>query len=558
MRDPKVTVLIIGAGINGIGAFRDLTLQGVDVLIVDKTDYCSGASAASSHMVHGGIRYLENGEFRLVREAVEERNRLIENAPHLVKPLPTVFPIFKVFSGLLNAPLKFLGLLNKPSERGAIVMKIGMRFYDSFTRKQKTVPQHVFRGRRKSRKLFPKLNPKVIYTGTYYDGSMQSPERIAIELLRDAVSSSARAWAANYVRVARVENDRVYLVDQINGESFYVEPDLVINATGPWIDFTNADLGAPTKFIGGTKGSHLVLKHHELRHAIHDHEFFFENKDGRIVLIFPLADRVMVGTSDIHVDSPDDVACTEEEIDYFFEMVGRVFPDINIDRSHIVYQFSGVRPLPYSDANTTGQLSRDHKLDILPPGEGAGFPVYSLVGGKWTSYRAFSEQVTDKALDHLGFSRTADTKQLSIGGSKNLPRDEDGLKEYKGQLISQFGASPTLVERLVERYGTLAEEILAEPAVVSPTGYWALDDYTPEEIACLAKKEDVLHLDDMLLRRTMIGKLGLLSYDILLEIAGVVAQVKGWSDDYKREEIVRTLHIFIDNPGIDLTPKVIG
>src|SRR5512137_1926191 len=110
-------VLIVGAGINGVGTFRDLALQGVNVLLIDRGDFCSGASAASSHMAHGGIRYLENGEFRLVREAVPERNRMIRNAPHLVRRLPTTIPIFKTFSGLLNAPLKFLGWLDKPSER---------------------------------------------------------------------------------------------------------------------------------------------------------------------------------------------------------------------------------------------------------------------------------------------------------------------------------------------------------------------------------------------------------------------------------------------------------
>ncbi len=116
-------VLIIGGGINGAGTFRDLALNGVDVLLIDRADFCSGASAASSHMAHGGIRYLENGEFRLVREAVQERNRMIENAPHLVRPLPTVVPMFKIFSGLLNAPLKFLNLLDRPAERGALVIK---------------------------------------------------------------------------------------------------------------------------------------------------------------------------------------------------------------------------------------------------------------------------------------------------------------------------------------------------------------------------------------------------------------------------------------------------
>src|SRR5512141_3261822 len=130
---PEIAVVIVGAGINGIGTFRDLALNGVDVLLVDRGDFCSGASAASSHMAHGGIRYLENGEFRLVREAVQERNRMIQNAPHIVKPLPTTIPMFKRFSGLMNAPLKFARLQDKPSERGSLVIKIGLMMYDAYT-----------------------------------------------------------------------------------------------------------------------------------------------------------------------------------------------------------------------------------------------------------------------------------------------------------------------------------------------------------------------------------------------------------------------------------------
>ncbi len=189
--NPNISVLIIGAGINGIGTFRDLAFQGLDVLMVDRGDYCSGASAASSQMVHGGIRYLENGEFRLVREALHERNLLIENAPHLVKPLPTTFPLFNIFSGILNAPLKFLGILNKPAERGALVIKIGMMFYDLFTRKQQTVPKHAFMNRDDSLSKFPKLNPEIKFTGTYFDGVMPSPERIAVELVGDAVKKES-------------------------------------------------------------------------------------------------------------------------------------------------------------------------------------------------------------------------------------------------------------------------------------------------------------------------------------------------------------------------------
>src|ERR671924_1267857 len=148
--NPNVSVLIIGGGINGIGTFRDLALNDVDVLLVERGDFCSGASSASSHMAHGGIRYLENGEFRLVREAVRERNRLILNAAHLVKPLPTTIPIFKRFSGLLNAPLKFFKMLDKPSERGSLVIKLGLMLYDAYTEAQggeRIVPKHRFLSR---------------------------------------------------------------------------------------------------------------------------------------------------------------------------------------------------------------------------------------------------------------------------------------------------------------------------------------------------------------------------------------------------------------------------
>ena len=145
--NPRTTVLIIGAGINGIGTFRDLALQGVDCLVVDKGDFCSGASMASSHMLHGGIRYLENGEFRLVKEALHERNNLLRNAPHLTHPLPTTIPIFKWLSGILNSPLKFIGLLDKPAERGAVIIKLGLIMYDAYVRGDSPMPGHRFDNR---------------------------------------------------------------------------------------------------------------------------------------------------------------------------------------------------------------------------------------------------------------------------------------------------------------------------------------------------------------------------------------------------------------------------
>ena len=495
------TVLIIGGGINGIGTFRDLTLQGVDTLLIDRADFCSGASSASSRMAHGGIRYLENGEFRLVREAVQERNRLIQNAPSLVKPLPTTIPIFKTFSGMFNAPLKFLGWLDKPSERGGLIIKVGLIFYDAFTGKNRTVPVHVFDGRNKALKKYPHLNPKIRYAATYYDGIILSPERLSLELLFDAEKEGSHARALNYVSMVSGSGDKVTLRDEVSGQTFAIAPRLVINAAGPWIDGTNQSMGLQTHYVGPTKGSHLVLNNPELRVAIGDHEFFFENKDGRIVLIFPLFDKVMIGTSDLPIENPDSARCTEDEVDYFIEMVGRVFPDIQVSREQIVFRFSGVRPLAYTQTKNAGQITRDHHIQEDRIGR---IPVYSLIGGKWTSFRAFSEQVTDRALAFIRQTRKVDTKTLPIGAGKD-----------------------------------------AFPLKTDP-------NYTALEIDIMAKREKIVHLDDLVLRRTLLAYLGQLNHSLVEELSNTLGDSLGWDESKKKSEVTRTLEILADLHGVRL------
>lgn len=504
LKSPKShspTVLIVGGGINGVGTFRDLALNGVDTLLIDRGDFCSGASAASSRMAHGGIRYLENGEFRLVREAVQERNRMIQNAPSLVRPLPTTIPIFKTFSGLLNAPLKFLGWLEKPSERGALVIKIGLIFYDAFTGKNRAVPRHALEGRAKSLKKYPALNPQIAFTATYYDGLILSPERLTLELVLDAEKEGPHAKALNYVSLAGVNGDKATLKDELTGQTFDIRPKLIVNAAGPWIDGTNRTLGLSTRYIGPTKGSHLVLDNPDLRRAIGDHEFFFENKDGRIVLIFPLFDKVMIGTSDIPIEDPDSVRCTEDEVDYFIEMVGRVFPTIKVSREQIAFRFSGVRPLAYTKAKNAGQITRDHHIQKDKLGD---IPVYSLVGGKWTSFRAFSEQVTDRALAYLGLPRKADTKSLPIGAGAN------------------------------------AASLKTTP------------NFTREEVEAMAKREKIVHLDDLLLRRTLLGYLGQLNRPLVEQLADWLGGALGWNAQEKKDEVARAAAILADRHSVQL------
>src|SRR6266498_1902701 len=556
--NPGVSVLIVGGGINGIGTFRDLALNSVDVLLVERGDFCSGASAASSHMAHGGIRYLENGEFRLVREAVQERNRLIQNAPHLVKPLPTVIPMFKRFSGVLNAPLKFLKMLDKPSERGSVIIKLGLMMYDAYTsaqgnQQQRAVPKHQFLSRKKSLEQWKHLNPEVINTAIYYDGAILQPERLALEILLDAEAENPNARALNYVSMVGGSHDTIIVRDELTDETYDVKPKLVINAAGPWIDFTNRKLGLSSGYIGGTKGSHLVVRHEELRKTIGDNEFFFENKDGRIVLIFPLYDHVLIGTSDIPVENPDEVRCTEDEIQYFLDMVKRVFPNLEITRSNIVYQFSGVRPLPRSGAKSTGQISRDHSIEVLS-GDWTNlrFPVYSLVGGKWTSFRAFSEQVTDKALAYLGLSRQKDTRSLPIGGGRGYPREAGEMRRQVESLSAWTGVTRERLKTLFERYGTRAETIATYMNGGTDFTFRSLPDFTLREIIFLAQHEKICHLDDFLLRRSMLAMLGRLTRAMIEELAQALGNALGWNEEQKTAEVARTLLILADRHGVQL------
>ena len=549
--NPEVSVLIVGGGINGIGTFRDLAINGVDVLLVEKSDFCSGASSASSHMAHGGIRYLENGEFRLVREAVGERNRMLENAPHVVKPLPTTIPIFKRFSGILNAPLKFFRLLDKPSERGSLIIKLGLILYDAYTGRQRTVPRHKFFSRQQSLETWKQLNPNVVNTAVYYDGAILQPERLAMDLILDAESENPNARALNYVSMIGGSEDIIMLRDELTDETYDVRPKLVINAAGPWIDFTNKKLGLSTRFIGGTKGSHIVVKHDELRNAIGEYEFFFENEDGRIVLIYPLYDRVLIGTSDIPMENPDEAFCTDEEIDYFLSLTRRIFPEIGLRRDDIVFQYSGVRPLPSSNAKSASQISRDHTIEVLS-GDWTNlrFPIYSLVGGKWTSFRAFSEQATDKALAYLGWKRKKSTRDLPIGGGRGYPREPGEMRTQIESLSAWTGLTRERLTTLFERYGTRAETIATYMNGGTDFIFKSLPDYSLREVIFIAQHEKVCHLDDFLLRRSMLAMLGRVNGGVIEELAKALANALGWDEERKSAEVARTLLLLTDKHGV--------
>lgn len=544
---PQADVLIIGGGINGLATFRDLALQGVDVALVERDDYVSGASSASSHMIHGGVRYLENGELRLVKESVTERNALVRNAPHFVRPLPTTIPIHRTFSGILTAPFRLLVThgRGKPRERGALLIKLGLMIYDTFSRDGGAVPRHKFAGRKKSEHLFPELDKRFAYTATYYDASMHDPERLALDVLRDGLDQDS-ARAANRVEAVGSSGDAVLLRDTVTGEEFSFTAQVIVNTSGPWTDLTNQALGKTTQFMGGTKGSHIVLDNERLRAATRGNEIFFEAADGRIVLIYPLKGRVMVGTTDINADPREKVRCTDEEVDYFFDLVAQVFPDIPVDRSQIVYTFAGIRPLPRHDDMAPGFVSRDYRVE---QGALGATPVLSLVGGKWTTFRALAEHLTNDTLGLLGRARVRSTADLPIGGAVGYPRTPveraTWIKEHRG------AHSAEVADRLLERYGTYAEKVLrVVPA--DATALRGAEEYSREEIAFLAEHEEVVTLLDLLLRRTSLAFVGSVSEETLTDVAEAAAPALGWDADAVASQVAETIRILRDDHRVDV------
>jgi len=406
------------------------------------------------------------------------------------------------------------------------------------------------------------------------------------------------------------------LQDEVTGQQFSVEPQIVVNATGAWVDSTNALFGLETRFIGGTKGSHLVVDNRELYETLGGQMVYYEHKDGRICIVFPFGDKVLMGSTDIRTDDPETARCDEAEIDYMLATLRGVFPGLSIRRDQIVYTFCGVRPLPAGGRGITGKITRGHSIRVIEPDASRPFPIFSLIGGKWTTFRAFAEQVADQLLPRLGLPRRCSTHHTPIGGGKGFPlfpgatREEERRTSNVERRTSKSDAAPSLpltsefdvrrsaldvpgaetrekwiarvagqsrlaperVATLLARYGTAAEACAiaegtscfsgaGEAAGPSPEGQprmepgaamppdrkaecppiplASLPDYTIGEIQRIAANEQVVHLTDLVCRRSTIALLGRATPPALRELAEIVGPVLGWDDARKEEEVRR-------------------
>jgi glycerol-3-phosphate dehydrogenase len=257
----------------------------------------------------------------------------------------------------------------------------------------------------------------------------------------------------------------------------------------------------------------------------------------------------MVGSSDIPSEDPDAARCTDQETEYFLGMVARIFPDISMTRGKILFRFSGVRPLERSGAKTTGQISRDHSLREDQIGQ---IPVFSLVGGKWTTFRAFAEQVTDRALRFLHQPRRADTRELSIGGGRDFPWTGYAQLEFFNLVERETGLGGREPERLFKKYGTRARDFAAYIVRAPDKTLETFPGWSQRELEFLAQTEKIVHLDDLFLRRSRLAWLGELTRPRVDEFASVLGNSLGWTDDQRQAEVERTLAILLDRHGVTI------
>lgn len=512
-RMPEPQVVILGGGVNGVATLRDLALNGVSAVLLDEGDFCAGASSASSRMAHGGLRYLEGREFRLVAEAARERNLLLRHAPHLVRPLPIVVPVAGLARGLIRTALRFAGLTQKSGPMSLVALKAGLMLYERFGAVERVLPAHEAT-RQKAR--FPKgLAASTRAVVRYYDGQIDNPEALVFEMLAEAVAAPD-VVALNHARWRLGPDGAMCLPGGIR-----LRPRLIVNATGAWIDQVNARLGLTTGHVRGVKGAHLVLRHPALLARMAGAAHYFDDGRGRMVICLPLAETILMGTTEIEA-APGDRRVAEEEVDYLLGALSRLFQDIAVSRAHLVAVTTGLRPLQAGGGSAT-RAARDHALvqDRLPDGRS----VLSLVGGKWTTFRSFAEMATDQSLALLGERRRVSTRDRRYPGAEG-----DGAGPGGGA-----GQGTTLTRR----YGRLGEEIARFCAAGPDRGIVAAPGYSLREVLWLIRARGAVTLEDLVLRRTQLTLRAELRWETLVDLAGIMALDLGHDADWVAAELAR-------------------
>ena len=531
LTDPAV--LILGGGINGASVARELILNGVSVWLVDQGDLASGATSASSRLIHGGVRYLEYGEFRLVREALAERERLLVNAPQFVQPLQFALPVTRRRGGERAALWRLLGFPARyGGRRGLWLLASGLWLYDRLAASSR-LPRHATR--RVTEAGFPQVDREQFrWLCCYWDAQMWHPERYTLALLRDATEVAAKQGLefriVTHAQVVRQEarfavRPAASDAGPVHEPSMVCMPAVVVNASGAWGDRTLHSLEMPgPKLLGGTKGSHALTSQAALRTALGGIAVYAESQDGRMVFIIPYRDRVLVGTTDLPWDGdPREAVPTEAELSYLLELVNEIFPQVQLQRSDLDSAYCGVRPLPASDARDPGSVTRDHRV-VTREGQP---PTLTLIGGKLTTSRQLGELVANQVLRKLGRERTTSTAQRVVPGGEAYPRTAADWQRICEQVSQATGWSLATVQQVDELLGTRAEGLLRElansAASASDRQLVAGTHFPRSFVAWVIRHEWVQQLDDLIERRLMLSLAGPVRPETREELAALLA-----------------------------------
>jgi glycerol-3-phosphate dehydrogenase len=524
----RFDVLVIGGGITGAGAALDAASRGLRVALVESRDLASGTSSRSSKLIHGGLRYLEQFDFKLVYEALRERDLLVSKlAPHLVKPISFLYPLQK-----------------KVVERPYV--GAGLALYDAMEGTKRPVPHHRHLSARGALRLAPALDPARLAGAMLYYDAQVDDARCTLTVARTAAAHSAvvatRVTAVKLTRGAdgkRITGARVR--DEESGRELTVTADSVVVCAGVWTDLVHELAGVRAGYrVRMSKGVHIVVP----REAIRASTGMILRTEKSVLLFIPWGQRWIVGTTDTDFsgDRAEPVA-TEQDIDYILTAANRVLAR-PLTRADVIAVYAGLRPLvaaaPKNGAKgdkPTTKLSREHVVDVPVPG------LASIAGGKFTTYRLMARDVVDAAVADFGRAVPASvTDQLPLLGADGLA----GVRAGAGRLAEDYRVSRSLVEHLLGRYGTLASEVLDEirsdPGLARPLADG--HPYLRAEVAYAVTHENALHVEDVLMRRMRLfiesADSGAGAAD---QVSAIMGRLLGWSRRRRAAETRRYLDL---------------
>jgi len=520
----RFDVLVVGGGITGAGAALDAASRGLRVALVEARDLASGTSSRSSKLIHGGLRYLEQFDFKLVYEALRERDLLVSKlAPHLVKPVSFLYPLYK-----------------KVVERPYV--GAGLVLYDAMEGTRRPVPHHRHLTARGALKRAPALSPDRLAGAILYYDAQVDDARHTLTVARTAASHKAviatRVSAVEVLRGpdgTRVTGTRV--IDEETGRSFDVSAAAVVVCAGVWTDLVHELAGVQAGYrVRMSKGVHVVVP----RESVDATTGMILRTEKSVLFFIPWGERWIVGTTDTDfAGDRAEPAATEEDVEYILAAANRVLAR-PLTRADVIAVYAGLRPLVTSVDNgskPTTKLSREHVVDVPLPG------LASIAGGKFTTYRLMARDVIDAAV--VGFGREVPesvTDQVPLLGADGLA----AVQPAAGRLAEDYGVSRAAVEHLLGRYGTLAEELLnlirSDAGLARPLAEG--HPYLRAEVAYAVTHENALHVEDVLMRRT---RLFIESADAgasaAADVVAIMGRLLGWGRRRRAAETRRYLDL---------------